>query len=106
MAQNFYHVLGEIVQAKLTANAINAQLVSQITANIIDALANKHGGKNVYLPNLYKQRADSKQRQILADFNGKNHDEVCQRYNITRYWLTKLVEKAKAHEQEAISQHV
>ncbi|MDD5277914.1 MAG: Mor transcription activator family protein [Methylovulum sp.] len=104
--QNFYSLLGEIIQAQLAANAINAPLIGQITSNIIDTLATRHGGKNVYLPNLCRQRATKKQRQILADFTGHNHDEVCQRHGITRYWLTKLIAGAKVHEKQAISQHV
>jgi len=42
--------------------------------------------------------AQWKHRIILADFNGSNHRDICQKYRISELWLKKLLKREAENE--------
>jgi Mor family transcriptional regulator len=68
-------VISEVLRKKLKID-----LADQIHAEIVEALYKRHGGETVYI--LKKPKIDK--GELLALFNGRNMDTVCDRYGITR----------------------
>lgn len=99
MKTDFYTQLEAIVITNLSKNHIDPELTLVIAPAIIADVVKKFGGEMVYLKNQTKERSDAKHKAILADFNGSNHSEVCQKHGITRFWLNKLLKRASENEE-------
>jgi len=101
MKLDFFQILEAIVLAHLSKNGVSPDLSPSIALGVINDIARKFGGTVVYIKNRQKERTDEKHRRILADFNGSNHREICQKYKISSLWLKKLL-KREAENAEAI----
>jgi Mor family transcriptional regulator len=101
MKLDFFQILEAIVLAHLSKNGVNPELSPSISLSVINDVARKFGGSVVYIKNRSKERTEEKHRRILADFNGSNHNEICQKYRISSLWLKKLL-KREAENDEAI----
>ena len=70
----------ETVIAEVLRSTLQTELADKIHAEIVEALYKRHGGETVYI--LKKPKIDK--GELLALFNGRNMDAVCDRYGITR----------------------
>jgi len=93
---DFYKTLDEIIVATLTLHAINPDIISDISKQVTSAVAAQFGGRILYLHNGKKAKTSELHQQILSEFNGFNHDVVCKKYDISRAWLNKLVNRNKS----------
>jgi Mor family transcriptional regulator len=92
---DFYPLLHELIQSRLTANAIDEGLAGEIAKNIIDDVANAYGGQAIYLKNNTAERMARKHAQIVAEYDGKNSTAICRKYQITSTWLKRLLARAR-----------
>jgi len=92
---DLYQLLTEIISDHLINDAIEAERASLISKNVVNEVAELLGGQIVYLKNNSRARIDEKHRQILSDFTGNNHSDVCRKYQITHAWLNKLINRNK-----------
>lgn len=99
---NLTQVLKTTIKTQLAASSFDAESSSTIAKNIIDDLISKHGGRMFYLPSGGSDRVAAKHRQILADFNGSNHAEIYQKYQIGAAWLKKLLKRNEARDEKII----
>jgi len=93
---DLYQLLTEIISDHLINDAIEAERASLISKNVVNEVTELLGGQLVYLKNNTRARIDEKHRQILNDFTGNNHTEVCRKYQITHAWLNKLINRNKS----------
>jgi Mor family transcriptional regulator len=103
MKIDFFQQLEAIVLTHLSTNRVDPELSMGIGQSVINDVARKFGGTVVYIKNRSKERTDEKRRKILADFNGSNHRDICQKYRISELWLKKLLKRAaEAAENEDV----
>lgn len=95
-------VFTEIIQTHLAAHAINAELVNQITDNITKDLFAKFSGRHIYFKTNAAQKRAERNHQIASEYTGNNFDELCQKYQLTEYWLRKILADADAKANEAV----
>lgn len=98
MKLDFYQQLEVSVLTRLCENGVHPDSSPGIAQNILNDIAIKFGGSVVYIKNRRQERDKEKHRRILADFNGSNHREVCQKYKISELWLKKLLKRAAENE--------
>lgn len=67
---------------------LNEGFASQFAARILDGLRKRLGGKEVYIPAEDRQARDA---AIRADYNGRNRQEVCRKYGISRTRLYEII---------------
>ena len=60
----------------------------ELLDSIMSALHENIGGGDLYLPKFDKAARDS---AIRAEFDGRNKDELCQRYQISKATLMRIV---------------
>lgn len=99
MKLDFFQILEVIVLTHLSKNGVNPELSPSIALGVINDVARKFGGTVVYIKNRSKERTDEKHRKILADFDGSNHREICQKYKISSLWLKKLLTRKEAENE-------
>jgi Mor family transcriptional regulator len=93
-SNEFCEALGGIIQVHLKKNAINPKQAAVIAKSITGDMLTELGGQAIYLKNGTQVRVAEKHKQILADFNGKNHAEIYKKYGIGASWLQKLLKRA------------
>lgn len=98
MKLDFYQQLEATVLARLSENNIDPNLSPGIAQNVLNDIAKKFGGSVIYIKNRRQERNKEKHRRILADFNGSNHRDICQKYRISELWLKKLLKRAAENE--------
>ncbi|EGK12359.1 Mor transcription activator family protein [Kingella kingae] len=95
--------------ADLEAQAVaclmeNVPTLDGQTATIISKKLSQHlscnwGGQLIYFPKNQGGKLDERDKQIYAEFNGKNHQELARKYNLAVqqiYKIVKAVEQAEA----------
>jgi Mor family transcriptional regulator len=66
----------------------NEMMASQIAEALVRGLRKRMGGRDIYIPAPDKSARDA---SIRAEFNGRNMDELCQKYNLGRSAIYKIV---------------
>ena len=94
--------------ADLEAQAIaclmeNVPTLDGQTAIIISKKLSQHlscnwGGQLIYFPKNQGGKLDERDKQIYAEFNGKNHQELARKYNLAVQQIYKIVKAVGAHE--------
>lgn len=94
--------------ADLEAQAIaclmeNVPTLDGQTATIISKKLSQHlscnwGGQLIYFPKNQGGELDERDKQIYAEFDGKNHQELVRKYNLAVQRIYKIVKAAAAHE--------
>lgn len=102
MKLDFFQWLEVIVLTHLSTNCVDPELSMVIGQSVINDVARKFGGTVVYIKNRRQERTDEKHRKIMADFDGTNHREICQKYKISSIWLKKLLKRKETEDAEAI----
>lgn len=103
MKLDFFQQLEAAALANLSKNGVDPELSPTIATGVINDIARKFGGSVVYIKNRRKERTEEKHRNILADFDGTNHREVCQKHGISELWLKKLLKRQGA-ENDALTE--
>ena len=67
------------------------QIAEVIGMDALLALVAARGGECVYLPKYESLAAASRNRQIRAEFNGRNYRDLAKRYNLTVRWVREIV---------------
>ncbi|MFU8790345.1 MAG: Mor transcription activator family protein [Methylobacter sp.] len=96
---NLTQVLKTTIKTQLAASSFDDESSSTIAKNIINDLVSQHGGRMFYLPSGGSDRIAAKHRQILADFNGSNHADICRKHEIGAAWLKKLLKRNGVHDE-------
>ncbi|MDK4544763.1 Mor transcription activator family protein [Kingella kingae] len=94
--------------ADLEAQAIaclmeNVPTLDGQTATIISKKLSQHlscnwGGQLIYFPKNQGGELDERDKQIYAEFDGKNHQELARKYNLAVQRIYKIIKAAAAHE--------
>lgn len=98
MTIDFYLILGDLIKKHLNSNCINTELSANIAKTIINDVVDRFGGQSIYLKNNSQVRLAEKHKQILAEFDGSNHRELCRKYQIGATWLKKLLAREAKNE--------
>ena len=72
-------------------NGLNEHAASQLAEAIVRGLRRRLGGDNLYIPVL----SDRTQRDasIRHEFNGRNREDVCKKYGVSKTRLYEIVSK-------------
>jgi Mor family transcriptional regulator len=70
----------EAIIAEVLRSKVEGSLADELREAIIEALQQRAGGDTIYI--LKRQKID--QDQLRAEFNGRNIDDLCERFKITR----------------------
>lgn len=60
------------------------------------AIAEECAGSNLYIPVAYAHKIAARDRQIYDAYNGRNRDEVCQRFGITVHTFYRAKRRVEA----------
>jgi len=58
-------------------------LAEEQARKVVVALSNEFGGKQIYFPKMYRQYKTLLHHQIIAEFDGSNHNELAKKYNLS-----------------------
>ena len=72
------------VRAVVDEEGLDPERANRAAARVVERFCHVYAGNRIYVP-INKQA--SKRREVLEDFNGSNHDEVCRKHRITRRTL-------------------
>ncbi len=79
----------QIVRLVRTSTGIHEQEALSIASKIINVMREKFAGDRIYVAG----RDPKRNQAILAEFNGRNGDEVCAKYSIHRATLYRLLKR-------------
>lgn len=71
---------------------MNEHFASQIAEALLRGLRRRMGGQEIYIP---AQDLRVRDRAIRAEFNGRNRDELCRRYEVSRTRLYEIVSRTE-----------
>lgn len=74
-----------IVQKKI---GMHEAFAAQIAQAVVDGLREVHGASRIYIPGIDKEERN---RAIRAEFNGRNHAHVMQKFSISRSRLYEII---------------
>lgn len=79
---------GDICAALKHAIGFNDDIAQAMAANVLREVQRRWGGREIYIP-----APDSIERNnaIRADFNGRNHADVCKKYDISLRTLYRVI---------------
>lgn len=72
--------MAEIIVEALSSNE---QLRHMLASCIVAGLRRKYGGDQIYMPKTSKSERLARDAALLAEFNGRNLDELCKRHGIS-----------------------
>lgn len=78
----------EITSAIREATGLHERFANELSDEILSRLMTRWGGDRLHVPACDRAARDE---AIRADFNGRNHDEVCRRHGISRRTLYRLI---------------
>lgn len=79
--------LTAVVQEEI---GFNEMFATQIADALLRGLSKRLGGQDIYLPGPDKTSRDA---QIRQEFNGRNLDEICRKYNLSERRIYQIVER-------------
>jgi Mor family transcriptional regulator len=72
---------------------VNESIATPIAEAVLDALRDEFAGRALYIPARSKAARNA---AVLAEFNGRNHAEVCKKHDISRRTLYELIGRRRA----------
>jgi Mor family transcriptional regulator len=78
----------EMTEIVRTEIGMHEAFASQVARAIVQGLRRVHGARRIYIPGINKEERN---RAIRAEFNGRNHAHVMQKYDISRSRLYEIV---------------
>lgn len=94
-------LLSEVSQLtidSLTSHNIDKDIADQVANHLRNSIATSWGGQLIYIPKDLQAKLSTRDAQIYAEFNGKNHSELATKYNLNIariYEIIKTVRKTK-----------
>jgi Mor family transcriptional regulator len=83
---------GEITVILQEEIGFNEHFATQFAERILQGIRRRLGGQDLYIPAPDRTARDA---AIRREFNGRNRDEVCRKYGISRTRLYEIVGPAK-----------
>lgn len=83
----------------LISKGVKQAAAVRIGKEIGDALCERYGGCQYYLPNHYTENAAAVAAEMYCDFDGRNYNELAEKYNLSLRRVHRLLsqtDKAKA----------
>jgi len=77
---------------------IDPKLAERVAWEISDRMSFVWGGQNIYIPKGVSYRATQRDKQIYAEFTGKNQADLAMKYGISVQWLYKIIKAVRADE--------
>ena len=65
------------------AGSLGVERLANIAIDLTDRISLDHGGAGFYLPRGIASRINDRDRQIFAEFNGKNKRELARKHNLS-----------------------
>lgn len=81
--------------AFLAAEQIPSHTAQLVSRKLSRHLCSNWGGQLIYFPKNQGGELDERDKQIYAEFNGRNHHELAKKYNLTEQRIYKIVKLAK-----------
>lgn len=78
----------DIVSVLVRETGAQEQYVFNVAAQIVAAVSHRYSGQSVYFSEVRYNP-----EQVLRDFNGRNHSEVCRRHRISRATLYRVLNR-------------
>lgn len=78
----------DITRAIREVTGLHERFASDISDGILQRLQQRWGGDRIYIPSRDRAARDA---GIRADFDGRNHGEVCRRYGISLATLYRVI---------------
>lgn len=76
-------------------DTIDPLIAEQMAEKITEAIRKNFAGGMVYFPKGDWYELTERDQKIWAEFNGKNHQQLIQKYNISLQWLYKIIKTAR-----------
>lgn len=70
---------------------IDKQTATAVSKKLSQHLSNNWGGQLIYFPKNQGGKLDERDKQIYAEFNGKNHFELSKKYDLAVQQIYKIV---------------
>lgn len=67
------------------------QIAEEIGLDNMLALIRRFAGERVYFPTMERVAIHARNRQIRAEFNGRNYRDLAHRYGLTVTWIREIV---------------
>jgi len=77
---------------------LSGEKATDLAWDTAEYMAAHWGGLNIYFPkgtHIYKSR---RARQIWEQFNGRNHDDLARKHDVSVQWVYTLIRKMQAEE--------
>lgn len=78
----------DITRAIREATGLHERFAGEISDEILHCLQQRWGGDRVYIPSRDRAARDA---AIRAEFDGRNHIEICRRHAISRATLYRII---------------
>lgn len=83
------HLRTRVTRAVRQKTGFSERLATFIAAEIIDGLVDQFRGERIYIGRSRIERDSA----VLIEFNGRNHTDVCERHDISRATLYRILQK-------------
>ena len=89
--------------AELLARELNIPKEQAVMAGkkLSRHLTDNWGGQLIYIPKNHGGRLDERDRQIWAEFDGKNHQQLAKKYNLATQQIYQIIKRARAADLQA-----
>jgi len=87
--------LAEVVQGELERVDVPAERAAAIAETAAEHVRERFGGQPMYWPKGHTMRAKRRRAAMWADFNGKNHIELAQKYGMCVQQVYKALAQAR-----------
>ncbi|MDR2187025.1 MAG: hypothetical protein LBE62_03110 [Azonexus sp.] len=78
---------------------IEADVASQCANEIADRMSAHWGGSSIYFPMGLSRQRSKRDREIYAEFNGRNQNELARKHRVSLPWIYKIIKAVGAEEQ-------
>lgn len=82
--------------AFLLAQRIAPEVASTMSKKLALHLCRNWGGQLIYIPKNQGGELDERDKQIYAEFNGKNHQQLAKKYDLAVQQIYKIIKASRA----------
>lgn len=98
---NYPEILQDLkatVASALIDNGIDEAVARHSAHQAAEAIRKNWGGTPIYICKGQDYELSKRDQQIWSEFTGRNHHELCRKYDITYQWLCKIVKHQRKKE--------
>lgn len=88
----------ELLKAELGQIAEKDCNFEDISFKLTEIIRRDWAKQQVYIPQCQSVELTKRDYEIYSKFNGRNHRQLCQEYNISEQWLYKIIKKVREEE--------